>query len=209
MLEYYCYNIIGPKLIFLYWTECNSYVSNRFKWPFPPHFKWLYLSVGLVEPKIWTGHFVWRSRSLLSDIFKNRRTCPTWPTDFGKPGMWKLGMAAKENWPSCNATCKNFLPKFSRKISLEVQSHTQYLKSLDRGKGGKGGQKVLTLPSEWKMPTWLGADNSQRPLALASVKIQLTAQWKFEKKWSYHTTPKAPYPMGLSGWTSWAATTGW
>ena len=33
------------------------------------------------------GHFVWRSRSLSSDIFKIRQTCLTWPTDFAKPAI--------------------------------------------------------------------------------------------------------------------------
>ncbi len=60
-------------LHFEHWSKCNSYVSNRFKWHFTPHFKWLYFSVDLVEPKILAGHFVWRSRSLSSDIFKFRR----------------------------------------------------------------------------------------------------------------------------------------
>ncbi len=57
-------------LHFKCWSKCNFYVSNRFKCHFPPHFKWLYFSVDLVEAKILAGHFVWRSRSLSSDIFQ-------------------------------------------------------------------------------------------------------------------------------------------
>ena len=94
------------------WSECNSYVSNQFKWYFPPHFKWLYLSVDLVEPKILTGHFVWRSRSLSSDIFKFRRTCPTWPTDFRKPAIAELQLikiyhdqARSDPYPLQNVWC--------------------------------------------------------------------------------------------------------
>ncbi len=45
-------------LHFEYWSKCNSYVSNRFKRHFTPHFKWLYFSVDLVEQKILAGHFV-------------------------------------------------------------------------------------------------------------------------------------------------------
>ncbi len=41
-----------------------------------------------------TGHYVWRPRSSSSDISKNRQTCPTWPTDFGKPerGKWNCAL---------------------------------------------------------------------------------------------------------------------
>ncbi len=45
-----------------------------------------------------TGHYVWRPKSSLSDIFENRRTCPTWPADFGKPGRFINGLKKSVNF---------------------------------------------------------------------------------------------------------------
>ncbi len=42
-----------PRLLLEYWIKHNLYVSKGIRWPFASHFKWPYLSLGLIEAKIW------------------------------------------------------------------------------------------------------------------------------------------------------------